>query len=645
MQKSFFSRFLVFLKHWFFVSVFAFIINYNDSIAWVLSSWTLDLPLWQMAVDASSAILLFTLFLVVLLIPPAVPSRPKVHRALSRISVFTASAFFILFTLNALTLWFQKISGAQFTVGLLAKIIAALAVLSAVGELMRLKSCESLRVLIDQGMDRLVKVSVGLVATCLVFFLLSFSSFVLFSGDKQPSVHTSFAPRGAVHNILLVTFDALAAQDMSLYGYRLDTTPNINKFAQSCAVFDNFYAQGNWTFPTVTSLLTGTYPSEHRNYTIPYRYPRLSQPQNVLQAVLKEHGFYTAAASSNVFYGNTETTGTYFGFDAIAEKKHLVDWAAMRRDMPFYALATYGQSAYTQILMTLYHSFETFLSQYYEERDNFLPIGPALTYAERFMTARPFFVWIHLYPPHHPYLPPAPHRGLYCKGDCCATDSQKEPRLGTFYTPDKQNYFDQRRLRYDEFIHYADDEFGGLIDRLKRKGLLEDTMVILAADHGESFEDLFFGHGNFILWNQIIRVPCVIHMPGVQAARLSVNAEQIDLAPTILDTLGIEKPGWMQGESLLPYMLGQKDRTDKPKYSMSLMGNGRFDKKLSKGLVAVMLGPLKLIYNVEIDKAQLYDLVQDPKEDHDISEAKPEEVKHLKALIKKDILHRDSPPA
>jgi len=645
MQKSFFSRFLVFFKHWFFVSVFAFIINYNDRIGFLISSWMRDLPLWQMAVDASIITLLFTLCLVVLLIPLAVPSRTKVHRALSRISVFTASAFLSLFLLRAFTLWLQKISGALFIFGLPVKILLALGGLTAIGALMRLKSCESLREIIDQGMDRLLKVSVGLAATCFVFFLLSYSSFVLFPGDRLPRVHTSFQPAGAVHNILLVTFDSLAAQDMSLYGYRLDTTPNINKFAQSCVVFDNFYAQANSTFPTITSLLTGIYPSEHKNYTFAYHYPRLSQPQNMLQAVLKEHGFYTAAISSNIINGSPETTGTDFGFDAIAGKKDLVDWEAMRTDMPFYALAVYCESAYTQVPLTIYGFFWQAMRQYNDEKNCYFPIGPAFTYAEGLVTPRPFFMWIHLYPPHYPYFPPAPHKDIYCKGGCFTTDSQKEPLLGNSYPPEKQHVVDQQRLRYDEFIHHADAEFGGLMERLKRKGMLDDTMVILAADHGESFEDGFFAHTGPYVWNQLIRIPCVIQMPGVEGKRLSVNAEQIDLAPTILDTLGIEKPGWMQGESLVPYMLGQKDRTDKPKYSMSLMGNGRFDKKLSKGTVAVMLGSLKLIYSVETGKAQLYDLAHDPKEDNDIAESKPEEVKHLKALIKKNILHSASPPA
>jgi arylsulfatase A-like enzyme len=256
-------------------------------------------------------------------------------------------------------------------------------------------------------------------------------------------------------------------------------------------------------------------------------------------------------------------------------------------------------------------------------------------------------MWVHLFPPHYPFLPPAPHRDLYCTGDCSLTASTIEAIefAGPNYQPDKQRDIDKLRLRYDEFIHHCDAQFGALLERLKRKGLLDNTMVILSSDHGESFEDGYFGHGGMFLWNQLIRIPCIISQPGVGGKRLAVNAALIDLAPTILEVFAIEKPAWMQGESLLPYMLGDKGDTDKPKYAMQLMGNGRFDKKLSKGIVAVMLGSLKLIYNAETDAAQLYDLAQDPGENHDISASNPQEVRRLKALIKKDIFHTESPQA
>jgi arylsulfatase A-like enzyme len=200
------------------------------------------------------------------------------------------------------------------------------------------------------------------------------------------------------------------------------------------------------------------------------------------------------------------------------------------------------------------------------------------------------------------------------------------------------------RLRYDEFIHYCDDEFGQIIESLRRSGMLDTTMIILSADHGESFEDGFYGHRGPLLLNQLIRVPCIIYVPGMAGRRVAANAESIDIAPTILDALALPKPDWMQGESLLPYMRGQKDRTDKPKYAMQLEGNSRFAKAFTRGTAAVMLDSLKLIYRADNDTAQLFDLAKDPREETDIAAALPEEARRLKALIKKDIFSENPTP-
>jgi arylsulfatase A-like enzyme len=253
------------------------------------------------------------------------------------------------------------------------------------------------------------------------------------------------------------------------------------------------------------------------------------------------------------------------------------------------------------------------------------------------MDKGPFFIWIHLVPPHEPYLPPAPHKDLYCKTGRFTT-IEEQAQYANYYRPEAQKDIDELRLRYNEFIHYCDDELERFLESLQGASLLDNTLLIISADHGQSFADGYYGHNGWPLWNQLIKIPLIMHMPGLPGARLSVNAEQIDLGPTILDALGFRQPQWMQGESLMPYLLGQKKQTDKPKYAMQLEGNSRFANSYTRGGVVAMLGSLKLLYNVAGDGAYLYDLASDPEEEHDIAQSRPEDVKKLKAFIQRDIL-------
>jgi arylsulfatase len=135
---------------------------------------------------------------------------------------------------------------------------------------------------------------------------------------------------------------------------------------------------------------------------------------------------------------------------------------------------------------------------------------------------KPSFLWVHIYPPHGPYLP----------GDGFMYSILKERVFDTeekfynlpFVNPYPitiQTKIDQLSMRYDEHISYADHELGKFLSSLKEKGLFNDSIIIVSADHGQMFERGFYGHGGPYLYQSLANVPLVIHFPGqVQGQRM-----------------------------------------------------------------------------------------------------------------------------
>lgn len=109
------------------------------------------------------------------------------------------------------------------------------------------------------------------------------------------------------------------------------------------------------------------------------------------------------------------------------------------------------------------------------------------------------------------------------------------------------------RKRYDEFILYSDRQFEMFLSRLAQTFDLSNTLIILTSDHGESFSHGFLGHDGPHLYEPLVRIPLIIKMPGnANGKSIDMRVEQIDIAPTILDLIGIQVPEWMEGRSLLP---------------------------------------------------------------------------------------------
>ncbi len=257
----------------------------------------------------------------------------------------------------------------------------------------------------------------------------------------------------------------------------------------------------------------------------------------------------------------------------------------------------------------------------------------------------PFFAWIHLYPPHDPYLPAKPFIGMFDPSSELKTfKSQynvKETALryrDTFqdFPPEVQPIVYTLKNRYDEFIRYCDKQFEDFVTFLSANNKLENTVIILSSDHGESFEHGSIQHSGLHLYEQVTYIPLIIKEPDQKEGRIINNLiEQIDIPATILELAGISVPSWMEGRSLVPLMrMGRLP--SRPAFSMDLMSNPSHQ-QIRKGTIAVWEGAYKLIHYLDSNKSLLFNLKQDPDELNNIIDMEPEIGQRLLGLIHENL--------
>jgi uncharacterized sulfatase len=255
----------------------------------------------------------------------------------------------------------------------------------------------------------------------------------------------------------------------------------------------------------------------------------------------------------------------------------------------------------------------------------------------------PFFVWIHLFPPHSWYLPPEPYMGKFDSSPKQRTFKSQKKELGkmseypSFFSQEVLPSVSTFRARYDEFIRYCDKQLENFIGQLVKRNKLKDTVIILSSDHGESFEHDYFGHGGPHLYEQVTHIPLIIKEPGQTQGRVINDiVEQIDIPATILEFAKVTVPSWMEGRSLVPLLKGEM-LSPQPAFSMNFEKNPSREHQITKGTVAVWEGDYKLIHYLEEKKSLLFNLKQDPDELNNLFDKEAEVGQRLLALIKDNL--------
>ncbi|MCK5505937.1 MAG: sulfatase-like hydrolase/transferase, partial [Thermodesulfovibrionia bacterium] len=275
------------------------------------------------------------------------------------------------------------------------------------------------------------------------------------------------------------------------------------------------------------------------------------------------------------------------------------------------------------------------------------PVPPEKTF-KRFMEyvneniPNPFFAWIHLFPPHDPYLPPELFKGAFNASSELRSYKKQEKVIEDSYrylfqyqpVPEemKQEVYLMRDY-YDEFVKYIDKEFEEFIEQFNKRKM-ENTVIILSADHGESFEHGYFTHGGPFMYEDVTHIPLIIKEPRqVEGKSLDALVEQVDIPATVLDLAGIHLPSWMEGRSLMPLIRG-KSIAPRPAFSMNLESNPSLGHQITTGTIAVWEGDYKLIHYLERNESLLFNMKQDPDELENLIDLETGTAERLLDLIK-----------
>jgi arylsulfatase A-like enzyme len=370
--------------------------------------------------------------------------------------------------------------------------------------------------------------------------------------------------RTATPDVVLVTLDTVRADRMGFLGSSRGVTPALDALAREAAVFEQAFAQAPLTTVSHATLLSGTHPPFHG-----VRDFGMPLPAEVpwLPAVLRNAGYRTAAFVASLVLDPKGPIAP--GFDRGFESY----------DAGF-KLRTNGADPYTT-----------------KERRGEEVVSRALAWLDR-GAAGPFFLWVHLFDAHDPYDPPPPFAARFAK----------QP--------------------YDGEVAAVDAAVSRLLGGLRRKGLFEGALVVVAGDHGESLgehgEDT---HGVF-LYDATIHVPLVVRLPRGEGGgrRVPGRVGLVDVTPTVLEAAGAARPQAVQGRSLLGLVRGARD-VERPSYAESEYPTRVFG---WSAIASWRSGPFLFI---EAPRRELYDARGDPGARRDLAAEKPKEADALAAEL------------
>jgi hypothetical protein len=439
-------------------------------------------------------------------------------------------------------------------------------------------------------------------------------------------------------NIVVLVCDSMTAQNMSLYGYPRQTSPNLERLANRALIYHRHYANGNFTSPGTSSILTGLRPWTHRAINLSGLIKKDLIKHNVFNLLGRE--YFTQAYTQNQwvsylldqFFSDIDSVipVTEFGvlnkgvIEQNFKNDHIIANHALTQT--FYydnsLLLNFLYGIYQQMKMRTLAS-EDFPAglptmQYYDYRFSMdgLFDGIADEIIQLGINSNPYFAYFHIYPPHNPYAPRKDFIELFSNDGYKPTE-KKSHNLGK---GDSQASLDSRRSIYDAFIANIDMEIGRLVDRLSDSGDLKNTYFILTSDHGEMFERGTEGHVTPLLHEPIIHIPLMILAPGNQTRQdITTPTNSIDLLPTILHLAGQEIPASCEG-NILPGLGGIHD-ANRSVITMEAK-ESYAHKPFTRATYSIIKGNYKLIYYSGYDHKykeffEFYDLGEDSDEIQD----------------------------
>ncbi len=413
-------------------------------------------------------------------------------------------------------------------------------------------------------------------------------------------------------NVLLLVLDTVRGMSLSVNGYARRTTPRLEALARDGVRFSRAVSAAPWTLPSHASIFTGHYPHD---LTANYLQP-LDDAQPVLSEVFDSLGYLTGGFAANLTFC-TNAHGLTRGFqtwrDYLTSPGEVIRSSNLTRTVAEDILAPMTGSGY--------------LAGRPEARD---VIDEFLDWQTRVASrGRPFFAFLNVFDAHGPYAPPAPYDTLYLGRQPRMRDPEA---IGHQYTDADVS---DLRDAYEATITWLDAEIGRLFDQLRQRGVLDNTIVIVTADHGEEFEHGLLSHGDGLYFPSLF-VPLIIRYPAEVPANVTVDTPVSlrDLAATILDLARTPTSRRLPGVSLAARWTDSATATPVSSPILSELRYARnhpADHPVARGdMQSLVQDGLHLIRRGDGEE-ELYDIVHDPFEAVDLA-GRPEEAPAMNRL-------------
>ncbi|MBI4787791.1 MAG: sulfatase [Chloroflexi bacterium] len=414
-------------------------------------------------------------------------------------------------------------------------------------------------------------------------------------------------------NIILIVMDATRAQNLSCYGYARPTTPHLDRLAESGVLYEQAISPSGWSLPSHASLFTGLYASRHGAHD---EHKYLDPEFPTIAELLRARGYHTLGFCDNLYVG--PATGLDRGFQ----------WF----NRPFNSRARPLSKKANKLKRKLGNGVAKLLGQ--QDSGAAHINGQVAESVHRLQSERdPFFMFIHYEDTHAPYRLPRQFARFLPKGVGLETALKvnQDPWKYLIH-PDlmKAEDFETLLGLYDSEIAYVDSRIGQIVGWLQATNMLDRTMVIVTADHGENVGDHGMMAHKYCLYDTLLHVPLIIHYPNgsTTTGRVSHQVQTLDLVPTILGMLGekdSETLRALQGYDLLSaarrdFTIAEQSRPDLSKFHTRFPGVdvSRFD----RALTMIRDDRYKFIWTSD-GKHELYERASDPAERHNLVEILP----------------------
>ncbi len=398
-------------------------------------------------------------------------------------------------------------------------------------------------------------------------------------------------------NLILILVDTLRADHLGYQGYSHATSPRLDSLAEDSVVFLRHTGHASRTGPSVATLFTGLHSRSHGVVNPLSHFDAkgtLDASHLTLAEILSEEGYRCAGFTAN------PNVSERFGFSQGFEFYQLLGW---------------------QKAEVLNRAALAWIEGWTAEAE----------------PRSPFCLYLHYVDPHSPYEAPAPFVKKFAspdyRGPITGSHSQLDEMVaGRLELSDGD--LAQLRALYDAEIRYLDSQIGALLLALEVEELLDESLVVFVADHGEEFLDHDSVLHGYTLYEEQLRIPLMIRHPELPARRISRLSRQVDVLPTLLELLGIAIPEPLQGESLATLMKAEQSPDvgdEAPVFAEASLRAVR-----TVALDSYSRGGWKLIETrVPEARRQLFNLRDDPQERHDRFASEPEVAERMSAELKR----------